>query len=108
MNNFETDRLNLSELTQEDAAFMLELLNSPGWLKYIGDRGVRSLEDAANYILGRIVPSYRKNNFGFYLVKLKDGNVPIGICGLVKREGLEHIDIGFAFLPGYEGMGYGY
>ena len=108
MNILETQRLVLTELSETDAAFMLELLNSPAWLKYIGDRGVKTLEDAAQYILNRIIPSYLKNGFGFYLVKLKENSSSIGICGLVKREGLEHIDIGFAFLPGYEGRGYGY
>ena len=108
MNLSETPRLTLTELSEADAAFMLELLNSPAWLKYIGDRGVKTLEDAEQYILNRIIPSYRKNGFGFYLVKLKGNSSSIGICGLVKREGLAHIDIGFAFLPGYEGRGYGY
>ena len=108
MNILETQRLVLTELSESDAAFMLELLNSPAWLKYIGDRGVKTLEDAEQYILNRIIPSYQKNGFGFYLVKLKENNTSIGICGLVKREGLAHIDIGFAYLPGYEGMGHGY
>ncbi len=108
MNAIETERLQLTELLEADAAFMLELLNSPAWLKYIGDRGVKTLDDAAQYILNRIIPSYRKNGFGFYLVKLKENGVAIGICGLVKRDGLEHIDIGFAFLSGYDGKGYGY
>ena len=108
MNIPETERLTITEMLEADAAFMLELLNSPAWLKYIGDRGVRTLEDAERYILTRIMPSYRQNNFGFYLVKLKDDNASIGICGLVKRDGLDHVDIGFAFLPDYEGRGYGY
>ena len=108
MNIPETERLTITEMLEADAAFMLELLNSPAWLKYIGDRGVRTLEDAERYILTRIMPSYRQNNFGFYLVKLKDDNASIGICGLVKRDGLDHVDIGFAFLPVYEGRGYGY
>ena len=108
MNIPETERLTITEMLEADAAFMLELLNSPAWLKYIGDRGVRTLEDAERYILTRIMPSYRQNNFGFYLVKLKDDNASIGICGLVKRDGLDHVDIGFAFLPEYEGRGYGY
>ena len=87
---------------------MLALLNSPAWLQYIGDRGVKTVEDAANYIQSRIRPSYEQNGFGFYLVVLKEGSMPVGICGLVKRPGLAHVDIGFAFLPQYERQGYGF
>ena len=108
MNILETERLILREQTEDDAAFIFELLNSPAWLKYIGDRKVRSVEDARNYILNGAIKSYKNNGFGFYLVKLKEGDISIGICGLVKRDGLEHIDIGFAFLPDYEGRGYGF
>jgi len=108
MDILETNRLILSEQTEEDTAFMLDLLNTPSWLKYIGDRNVKNEQDARNYILNRIVPSYKQNGFGFYAVRLKADNMPIGICGLVKRPGLEQVDIGFAFLPGYEGRGYGF
>ena len=108
MDIFETDRLILREQCEDDATFILELLNSPGWLKYIGERNVKSVEDARKYILNGAMKSYEQNGFGLYLVKLKDGNVPIGICGLIKRPGLEQIDIGFAFLSEHEGKGYGF
>jgi len=108
MQILDTERLILREQKEEDAPFILELMNSPGWLKYIGDRNVRSLEDACNYILNGAMKSYKQSGFGFYLVELKDGNIPIGISGLVKRDTLEHPDVGFAFLPEYEGKGYGY
>ncbi len=107
MTILETERLLLREQNEGDTTFILALMNSPGWLKYIGDRGIKTEEDARKYILDKSVPSYKKHGFGFYLTELKEGSVPIGICGLVKRDGLEHVDIGFAFLPEYEGRGYG-
>ena len=104
----ETERLHLCKQCPDDAPFILELLNSPGWLKYIGDRGVKNIDDAENYIRNGAMKSYNDNDFGLYLVKLKDTYIPIGICGLIKRQGLEQVDIGFAFLPQYEGQGYGF
>jgi RimJ/RimL family protein N-acetyltransferase len=108
MNILETERLILSEQTEDDAAFIFTLLNSPGWLKYIGDRGVRNVDDARSYIINGAMKSYLANGFGLYLTKLKGTGTPVGICGLIKRPGLAHVDIGFAFLPEYEGKGYGY
>ena len=108
MNILETDRLILCEQTEDDAPAILEIMNSPGWLKYIGDRGVKNLEDARSYILNGAMKSYEQHGFGLYLVKLKDGHAPLGICGLIQRPGLAHVDIGFAFLPEYEGRGYGF
>ncbi len=108
MNVIETDRLILRKLTIEDAGFMLDLLNQPSFIQFIGDRGVRTLEDAKNYILKGPVSSYERFGFGLYLTLLKDGEVPIGICGLVKRETLQDIDIGFAFLPQYWLKGYAF
>ncbi len=102
----ETDRLILRELTADDAAFILELLNDPGWLQYIGDRGVRNLADARQYIINGPMASYQRYGFGLYLVKLKDAETPMGICGLIKRDELEDVDIGFAFLPQFTGKGY--
>jgi RimJ/RimL family protein N-acetyltransferase len=102
----ETKRLVLRKLSVDDAKFVLELLNEPSFLRYIGDRGVRNLEDAAQYILNRLVASYERNGFGLYLVELKDGGIPIGISGLVKRDTLPDPDIGFAFLPAYWSKGY--
>lgn len=104
----ETPRLCLRLLTPDDAAFILELLNSPGWLQYIGDRGVKTRSDAEAYIGERIVKSYMDNGFGLYLMALKDGQMPIGMCGLIRRPGLDDIDIGFALLPQYAGQGYAF
>lgn len=104
----ETDRLILRRLTELDAAFMLGLVNEPSWLQYIGDRGVRTLDEAREYVRKGPVEMYDRLGFGLYLVALKDAQVPIGICGLLKRDTLEDVDIGFAFLPGYWGQGYAY
>ncbi|WP_420151765.1 GNAT family N-acetyltransferase [Spirosoma sp.] len=104
----ETDRLLIDEFSVDDAAFMLELLNTYTWLQFIGDRGVRTLEGAKQYILNGPLKSYQQFGFGPYLVRLKVNNAPIGLCGLFRRETLEDVDIGFAFLPNYAGNGYGY
>ena len=104
----DTPRLELLEIATTDAAFILKLLNTPSWLKFIGDRNLRTEEDALNYINNRLRPAYKNFGFGFYLTRSKADNTPIGICGLVKRDELEHVDIGFAFLPQYEGKGYGF
>ncbi|MEO8634014.1 MAG: GNAT family N-acetyltransferase [Gemmatimonadales bacterium] len=101
----ETARLALRRLTTEDAAFMLGLANEPSYLRYIGDKGIRSAEDAAAYLLKGPIDSYARNGFGLYHVSLKEDDLPIGICGLVKRDGLEHPDVGFAFLPAYWSQG---
>jgi RimJ/RimL family protein N-acetyltransferase len=106
MNIIQTKRLNLSNLTTGDAAFIYELLNLAGWLKYIGDRNIKTLDDAKNYVLNGPAKSYEANGFGLYLVKLKNENTSVGICGLIKRETLEDVDIGFAFLPQFFGKGY--
>ena len=104
----ETERLLLSKLGADDAPFILELLNEPSFLRFIGDKGVRTLEDAREYIRKGPVDSYDRRGFGLYLTRLKDGEVPIGICGLVKRETLEDVDIGFAFLPQFWSKGYAF
>lgn len=103
-----TSRLEIIEITIEDTPFIFELLNTPSWIKFIGDRGIKTQEDAKNYIINKFIPSYSAWWFGFRLVRTKDDKTPIGICGLVKRDALEHIDIGFAFLPQYEGKGFGF
>lgn len=104
----QTERLRLCKLNLDDAPFMVTLLNTPSWLKFIGDRGVRNTEDAEKYLLNGTMKSYETHGFGFYLMELKTDKTPIGICGLVKRDFLEHADIGFALLPEFEGKGYGY
>jgi RimJ/RimL family protein N-acetyltransferase len=108
MNNIYTDRLEIVQLTTEDTPFIFELLNTPSWIKFIGDRGIKTPDDARNYILNKFIPAYSTSWFGFRLVRVKDSKIPIGIAGLVKRDALEHVDIGFAFLPQYEGKGYGF
>jgi len=102
----ETARLTLRHLSIGDAEFILRLLNEPSFLRYIGDKGVRNLDDARQYILNGPVASYERNGFGLYLVELKDDGTPIGISGLVKRDTLPDPDIGFAFLPANWSRGY--
>lgn len=104
----ETDRLLLEKFSVADAAFILELVNTPAWLQFIGDRNVHTLDDARQYILNGPLKSYEQHGFGAYLVKLKASGIPIGMCGLFKREMLDDADIGFAFLPDYMAKGYGY
>ena len=104
---FQTERLHLRKINPEDAPFVFELLNSPGWLKYIGDRGISDLKKAEAYIEERYLPSY-KNGLGNFIVVHKGSGKPIGSCGLYKRDNLEYPDIGFAFLPEFLGKGYGY
>jgi len=104
----ETERLLITEFTFEDAAFIQELVNTPTWLENIGERNVKSEKDAKRYIENGPVKSYNEHGFGLYKVALKDNNFPIGMCGLIKRDTLEDVDIGFAFLPAYEGKGYGF
>ena len=108
MQILQTERLTLRHATTDDAAFILTLLNDPSWMKYIGDRGVRTLKEAEKYILDKLVNSYEEHGYGLYLTELKKDKTPIGICGLVNRDTLEDIDIGFAFLPDFTGKGYGY
>jgi RimJ/RimL family protein N-acetyltransferase len=105
---FETERLVLRELCIDDAVFILQLVNEPSWLRFIGDKGIKTLEAARNYILKGPVEMYARLGFGLWLVELKEGSIPVGICGLIKRESLKDIDIGFAFLPAYWRRGYAF
>jgi RimJ/RimL family protein N-acetyltransferase len=102
----ETDRLVLRRLTADDALFILELVNEPGWLRFIGDKGVRTLEDARRYIRTGPVSMYDRLGFGLYLTERKLDGAPIGMCGLVKRDTLADVDLGFAFLARFGQMGY--
>jgi len=104
----ETDRLILRWLEPGDAAFILELLNQPSFLHFIGDRGVGTIEEARKYIRQGPGRSYAEQGFGLYMVELKDDLKPIGMCGLLRRETLEDVDLGFAFLPQFWGQGYAY
>ena len=103
-----TERLNLTEFNIKDAPFFDELVNDPAFIEFIGDRNVKTISDAEKYLSDRIIPSYVKNGFGFYLVSTNDNNVPIGMSGIIDRKGLEHIDVGFAFLSQFKGKGYAY
>ena len=102
----ETERLRLRTFTIADAAFVLELLNTPGWLQYIGDRGIKTLEQAQSYLANGPIMSYTTYDFGLYLVELKEQGIPIGMSGLLKRNYLAHMDMGYALLPTYESQGY--
>lgn len=102
----ETERLILRKIEESDCEFVYELLNSPGWLKYIGNRGMNSLEDAKTYIREKAVSLYDQHGYGPYGVRTKLSNSLIGFCGLFKRDFLEDADIGFAFLPEHSGKGY--
>jgi len=102
----ETERLLLRQFSTEDADFILELLNEPSFIRNIGDRGIRTIDGAISYILNGPVASYAKNGFGLYLVKLKETDESIGMCGLIKRDTLEDVDIGYAFLPRFWSKGY--
>ena len=102
----ETERLALREATESDAAFMLALLNSPGFIENIGDRGVRTEAEAAGYLRERVLASYREHGFGMWVVVERATSDLIGLAGLVKRDGLETPDVGYAFLPVAWGQGY--
>lgn len=101
-----TPRLLIRPFNSSDAPFILELLNSEGWLRYIGDRNIRDLESAELYLRTRIIRAYEDLGFGMLLVSSLHRKEALGMCGLVKREGLDFPDLGFAFLPEHSGKGY--
>lgn len=101
-----TDRLILRELSLDDAPFILQLVNEPSWLRFIGDRGVRDLDGARAYLQNGPLAMYARHGFGLYKVELKEDGTPMGMCGLIKRESLPDVDIGFAFFPRFWGGGY--
>lgn len=104
----QTERLILRQLTLTDTPFIIELLNSEGWIKYIGERNIKNADQARQYLMDGPIKSYRENGFGLYAVTLKNNNAAIGMCGLVQRNYLPHPDIGYAFLPQYNGRGYAF
>lgn len=104
----ETERLILRKFTVDDAPFMLELLNTTSWLRFIGDRNVHSIEEAEQYLINGNIKSYEIYGFGFYAVIENSSQKLIGMCGLKKRDSLEDVDIGFAFMPNFMGKGYGF
>ena len=106
--SFETERLLLKPMSKEDASFLLELQNLPKWIKYIADRNVYTIKEAETYIKHKMTPQLKKLGFSSYTVIRKTDNAKVGSCGLYDREALEGIDLGFAFLPLYEKMGYAF
>jgi RimJ/RimL family protein N-acetyltransferase len=102
----DTERLTLRKLTLDDAPFMLDLVNQPAFIQFIGDRGVRTLDDARGFLTQRYIEVYERLGFGIYLVQRREDGIPVGICGLVKRDGLDDVDLGYAFLPQYGSQGY--
>jgi len=104
----ETARLRLRHLLDCDAPFILELLNEPDFIRNIGDREVRTLEDARRYIQHGPMVSYSQHGFGLFLVELRDSGRPVGICGLLKRDYLQDVDVGFALRESYRGKGYAF
>ena len=104
----ETNRLKLSQLSYADCAFVIELLNEPSFLEYIGDRGVRNVGDARKYLKKGAIDSYARHGFGLFLVTHKVTGASLGICGLVVRDEFDHPDLGFAFLQRHWSNGYAY
>ncbi len=105
---FETERLIIRPTTEIDASFIFELLNTPKWIKYIGDRNVKTIKDAEAYIKNKMTPQLEKLGFSNNTVIRKSDGVKIGTCGLFDREGIDGVDIGFSFLPQFEKMGYAF
>lgn len=103
----QSERISLRKFTDADAPFIIRLLNSKGWLDFIGNRNVKSIEDAFNYLNKSIYSGYNDNGYGLWKVTLNETDEPIGMCGLLKRTDLPSSDIGFAFLPEYIGQGFG-
>jgi [ribosomal protein S5]-alanine N-acetyltransferase len=101
-----TKRLAIRKLNLMDAGFIFELLNSPGWLQFIGDRNIKTFQDAENYLINGPINSYNTNGYGLWLVTLIESKTPIGICGIIKRDNLEFPDIGYAFMGEFMGNGY--
>lgn len=105
-NVYETERLIIRPMSLDDADLILELYNMPNFIKFIGDRNIKSLADAENYIKAKFLPQFEKLGFGNYLIELKEGNIKIGGVGIFEREGLDIVDIGFSVLERFEGKGY--
>ena len=108
LNVAETERLRIRWLNGDDSAFIFALANQPSWIQYIGDKGIKTLQDALRYIESGPVAMYKRAGFGLYLVELTKTGEHIGICGLIKREALEDVDLGFAFLPRFWRKGYAF
>ena len=102
----ETKRLRIRYFNTDDTDFIIKLLNQPSFIENIADKGVRNKNDAINYLNTGPIASYKQNGFGLSMVELKDSNTPIGMCGLIKRDELDDVDIGYALLTKFEGKGY--
>ena len=102
----ETQRLRLRCFDLGDAHFVLRLVNDPDWIRYIGDRKVHSLEDARRYLENGPLKMYAANGFGLWLVERKEDSVPVGMCGLIRRDRLKDVDLGFAMLPEFRSQGF--
>jgi len=103
-----TPRLEMRELNFDDAEFIIELLNDASFLRFVGDKGVRTIADAQDYLRNGPLDSYSRHGYGLYLVRRVSDGARIGICGLVRRGALDYPDVGFAFLPAFRGLGYAY
>jgi len=106
MTVLQTGRMALRRLTPDDAPFIRDLVNEPSWIRFIGDRGVRSVDDARAYLLRGPIAMYERHGFGLWMCEARASGEALGICGLVKRDSLEDVDIGFAFLPRFWGQGF--
>lgn len=104
----QTARLRLDQFVHGDASFVVELLNDADFIACIGDKGVRNPDEARRYLDEGPLRSYARHGFGLWRVALRDGDTPIGMCGLLRREGLDDADLGYAYLPAYRGQGYAY
>lgn len=104
----ETERLRLRQFSLGDTKFIIELVNTAGWIENIGDRNIKTEEQAREYLQNGPLKSYEVNGFGLSLVELKDGNIAIGMCGIIRRDNLLDPDIGFAFLPEFTGQGFAF
>lgn len=102
----QTERLRLREFNIDDAELMLEILNEPAFIRFVADRHVRTTREAAAYLQEKLLPSYAQHGFGFYVVELKKNGAAIGMCGLIRRESLDDVDIGFSVLERFWGQGY--
>lgn len=108
MHVLETDRLVLRRFTLDDAEFIFRLVNDPSWLRFIGDKNVRNLDDARRYLREGPLDMYQRYGFGMYRVEEREKGTPAGMCGLIKRDTLLDVDVGYAFLPEFRGKGYAY
>ncbi|WP_417810954.1 GNAT family N-acetyltransferase [Thalassospira alkalitolerans] len=108
MTILETERTIVRHATHDDAPFILQLLNEPGWIRFIGDRNIHDLDAARSYIDEKLLASYLKNGFGLYIAQDRETGTPVGLCGFVKRETLDDPDIGYAITEAFQGKGYAF